>query len=575
MRDERGMTRPGFRTRPFLATMWATAVASVSALLLVGGTSAAQLRPEGSRQQRPINTSPPTISGSAAEGRTLRASTGLWAGSATASYSFQWQRCDATGRACRNIAGANASRYVVAAADVGARLRVVVQAANAAGSGEPASSAPTSIVVGRPRNTARPTVSGSPSVGQTLTATTGNWAGSATASYSFQWERCDPNGRRCGNIPGATRNRYVVAPADVGSRLRVVVQASNATGPSAPAASALTGVVAGRPQNLAGPTISGASTMGQTLTANPGSWAGRTAGYSYQWQRCDQAGRACRNIPGATASRYVVTAADVGFRLRVVVQTANAFGTSAPAPSPVTAPVGLGVTIPQNTSLPTVSGSAAVGQTLAATTGSWAGSPTASYSFQWQRCDQALRSCSNIPGATLNRYVVAAADVGTRLRVVVQATNAAGASAPTPSAPTAVIAVQGIIRLPGGRSSVPASSVVRPERLIIDRVRISPPRISRRTTVLTARFHVSDTRGYSVRDALVYATGVPYNRLSRAGEVRTRLDGWATVRFRVLPALDFRRTSLIVMFVRARKQGESVLAGVSTRRLVGVRVNRR
>jgi len=59
--------------------------------------------------------------------------------------------------------------------------------------------------------------------------------------------------------------------------------------------------------------------------------------------------------------------------------------------------------------------------------------------------------------------------------------------------------------------------------------------------------------------------------ITTAGEVQSGADGWAQVAFKVLPTLDFRTTDLIVLFVRARKPGDSVLAGVSNRRLVSVR----
>ena len=86
------------------------------------------------------------------------------------------------------------------------------------------------------------------------------------------------------------------------------------------------------------------------------------------------------------------------------------------------------------------------------------------------------------------------------------------------------------------------------------------------------RFHVATTSGACVSGALVYAVGVPFDRLSKESEVQTDSDGWATITFQVLPTFKLRSGNLVVVFVRARKGGENVLAGVSNRRLVSVRV---
>jgi hypothetical protein len=92
----------------------------------------------------PVNTAPPTISGTAAVGATLTASNGNWNGSPTG-YGYAWQRCDQNGASCAAIGGATAQTYKVAAIDAGATIRVAVTATNGAGSTQ-VTSVPTGIV---------------------------------------------------------------------------------------------------------------------------------------------------------------------------------------------------------------------------------------------------------------------------------------------------------------------------------------------------------------------------------------------------------------------------------------------
>ncbi len=82
-------------------------------------------------------------------------------------------------------------------------------------------------VVLPPANLVRPAVSGTATTGQTLSASTGSWSGTAPVGYSYQWQRCSPG---CGNIAGATRSSYRLATGDTGARVLVVVTASNVAG---------------------------------------------------------------------------------------------------------------------------------------------------------------------------------------------------------------------------------------------------------------------------------------------------------------------------------------------------------
>ncbi len=116
------------------------------------------------------------------------------------------------------------------------------------------------------------------------------------------------------------------------------------------------------------------------------------------------------------------------------------------------------------------------------------------------------------------------------------------------------------------------ASVSLPNRLTIARVRFTPARIRSYDQPLVARFRVVEASGRPVVGALVYAVAIPYDRLGPRPEAATGRDGWATITFDVRATFPLRRGYLITMFVRARKPGGNILSGVSTRRLVSVRV---
>ena len=103
---------------------------------------------EAAGSAAPSNQSPPSISGKAQEGQTLTTSTGTWTNSPT-SYTYQWRRCDAEGKACVTIAGATSAVRNVSSSDVGWTLRIVVAATNAAGTSY-ARSEPTAVVAPSP-----------------------------------------------------------------------------------------------------------------------------------------------------------------------------------------------------------------------------------------------------------------------------------------------------------------------------------------------------------------------------------------------------------------------------------------
>jgi hypothetical protein len=327
-----------------------------------------------------------------------------------------------------------------------------------------------------------------------------------------------------------------------------------------------------RPKNTAKPTIDGTPNEGTTLRASSGSWSGTAPmTFSYQWSRCSSQMSNCALVPNATQPTFTLTSADVGKRLLVTVTAKNSAGAATASAS--TESVGPRATAPANTALPAIGGTTTSGQTLTASVGGWSGTQPLTYTYQWQRCDAQGNNCSNIIGATAAAYLLGGADVERRLRVVVTARNAGGSRSAT-SAATAVVAPapppgpSGQIRLPNGMTSIPATSVSPPERLIVDRVSFSPNPLRSRAP-FTATFRVVDTRGYAVRDAVVFVRTTPLVTTTPA-EQQTGQDGTVTVQLVPEPSLRLQNGHNVQVFVRARKAGDNVLAGVSTRRLVQV-----
>jgi hypothetical protein len=108
-------------------------------------TSAATSVVIGEGGGKPVNSSAPTISGSAVVGSTLTADIGTWVGVQPITYSYRWLRCDKEGNACKST-GKTQKTYPVVQADAGRRIRLGVIATNSAGSGD-AFSTPTAVVV--------------------------------------------------------------------------------------------------------------------------------------------------------------------------------------------------------------------------------------------------------------------------------------------------------------------------------------------------------------------------------------------------------------------------------------------
>jgi hypothetical protein len=546
-------------------------------LVFVPLALAAGLGTRSTADTKPTNTTPPTIVGALREGQALRADPGDWQGTQPMHITYQWSDCGTTGSGstCSPIQNANDRLYVPMTP--GRTLMVTVTATNSAGSTDASStvSAPIAFArTGAPVPTARPTISGQLAVGSVLTAHREAWNGMHPLAFHYRWRLCSADGGACTWLGSTTANPHLKLGADAaGHTLRVLVTAHNSVDRSY-SLSLPTDAVrsAAKPVNTAKPTIGGTPQAGDTLYGHPGDWLGNPNAYRFSWLRCDDHGNACHSID--KGQNHVLVSDDVGHRMRLAVWAFNHAGstravsdaTSVVAAKP--APQG-----PQATSRPTISGTAEAGQVLKASTGTWNGATPMDFFYQWARCDTQGQNCSAVTGSlTTSTYTVAPADVGHRLIVQVKAHNGQGDGFAN-SQPTDVIKAAPQQKQPSNSSVVSIGQVSLPDRLVVDKVQFVPNKVTSRSAPLTLRVHVSEiSNGKAVSGAIVQGMAVPFNRLSSEPEVPTGSDGWATLTYRVLPNFQLKKGNLVVMFVRARKPGENVLAGVSTRRLISVRV---
>src|SRR5207237_6511524 len=80
------------------------AAVAVSAVALFVGAGVA------ASSAKPAVTTPPSISGTPQEGKTLTGDWGDWTNNPT-SYDYRWFRCDKNGGSCSAISGANSRQY--------------------------------------------------------------------------------------------------------------------------------------------------------------------------------------------------------------------------------------------------------------------------------------------------------------------------------------------------------------------------------------------------------------------------------------------------------------------------------
>jgi fibronectin type 3 domain-containing protein len=381
----------------------------------------------------PVSTAAPTVTGTSRRGFILTAAPGTWSGIGNV-LAYQWQRSTDNGNSWSSIAGATSTTYTLGVGDEGAIVRVLVTASNADGTVSAASNPTGAVGTSPPSNNSLPTIRGIAQRGNTLSSTTGAWAGTGN-TFTLQWQRSADSGATWTNITGATGTIYAIQAADEGDVLRLALTAANPDGSASAASPASATVIASPPVNTAPPVVTGTPQRTATLSTTSGGWGGAGVTVSYQWQRSSDSGTTWTDIAGATKAAYTIAAADEGDVVRTLVTATNADGSVAAgsAATPV-----IQADPPVNVAAPVVQGTPSLGATLSTDDGSWTPvGDSLSYSYAWQRGD-AVNGYTNIPGATGATYTTVGADAGESIRVVVTATNVDGSLSAT-SAPSQTV----------------------------------------------------------------------------------------------------------------------------------------
>jgi hypothetical protein len=425
--------------------------------------SAPVVVPLGSGTEKPANTTPPKVSGTAVAGESLSCSAGSWTGEPALAY--QWIRDRGTSGEV-SIASATASTYEVQQADRGHRLSCVVIATNGEGSAEAASANAEHVSGSAPQNTLAPALSGAsapPRAGDALTCSPGLWTGAPPPAFAYRWLR-----------DGATTiglgYSYSLSNADRGHSVSCTVTASNAEG-MATAQSTTLYVPGSPPQSSTPPSILGTPAVTETLTCSPGVWDGAPPPvFSYQWFVNGV------EIQSATMSTYTVASVDRGLPLSCRVTATNSEGTRSALSQDVRV---IGIR-PENVEAPRVVGTPGVGQTLTCARGMWNGKPPPVFTYRW------LRDGTVIASATGATYTVEPIDLSHSLSCVVAAANEEGTAEASSSNAVVIVRLTPKAEVRPEPAFPSVSTTVAPEQ-ILAALRVQLRRAQHRVRVASLR----------------------------------------------------------------------------------------
>ena len=287
------------------------------------------------------------------------------------------------------------------------------------------------------RATGRPTIDGTPQVGQTLTVDTSGISDAdglthASYTYLYQWVRNNAN------IAGQTESTYTLVDADEGKTIKVKVSFTDDANNQESRTSEATEAVAPPPNTPATgePIIDGTPQVRRTLTVDTSAIEDadglENAVFRYQWFATKSS--TTREIAGGTGSTYKLVPADEGHNFHVEVSFTDDRGYSETLTSAATEAVAAAAPNSEPTGLPAVNGTPRVGETLTADTSAIDdpdGLENVIYEYQWVRTRTVIDDVTGtsnilsieIPGETGQTYKLAPADEGSTFQVKVSFTD--------------------------------------------------------------------------------------------------------------------------------------------------------
>lgn len=435
----------------------------------------------------PASTSPPSISGTAEVGGTLTANPGTWTGVPAPTFAYQWQRCPEPGTSTppgvnwtsRTPAAANDWLGITWGGPAGQETFVAVAVS---GSNDRVMTSPDGVTwtaqTSASPNNWLSVVWGGPAGDQKFVAVAGDGGAAGpgnrvmTSPDGVTWTlRATPADNAWWGVTwgGPAGQEKFVAVSSTGSGNRVMTSPDGITwtARSSAADKAWYSVAWGDPPGATPGqfvAVSGDRPGNLVMTSPDGiNWTPQTPASDNIWRAVAWGGPAgqqkfvavsqlgngprvmtsqaeitqsCSNIPGETNSTYTLAPVDYGAYVKVEVIAANGVSPNGVASSPASTQVA--GQAPGNVAAPTVSGTAQVGQTLTADSGTWIGYPTPTVSVRWRLCDAVGGSCQDIAGATSSTYAPSSSDRGGTIRVEVTATNPV-ASVSAISPPTSAV----------------------------------------------------------------------------------------------------------------------------------------